>query len=72
MWKPCTFILSRKFSSRLCWFGGVSKQAVFGQLGALINQVEAFVKARILTPAEGEPLIDLANEASDATKDPAS
>ncbi len=39
--------------------------AAMNQLQAFINQVNAFINAGILSPAEGQPLIDAAQAAID-------
>ena len=45
---------------------GLGFLAIINQLKAFINQVSAFVNAGILSPAEGQPLIDDAQDIIDS------
>jgi hypothetical protein len=54
-----------KLLAALNQWGQGNVTAMIGQLGAFINNVEAFMNARILTESQGQPLIDAANQIID-------
>jgi hypothetical protein len=53
--------LAKKLDAAVISLNRGNTNAAVGQLGAFINQVEAFIRAGILPPEKGQALIDAAN-----------